>query len=60
MGEYIQFPEDEEAVLYTMNKCGNPEYSASYFCHKCACFGNYTSFLDIASGMIELWFKIDP
>lgn len=51
----------KEAVLYTRNRCGNPEYSASYFCRKCAWFGNYTTFLDTPPGFVvmgELWFKI--
>ena len=48
----------KEAVLYTRNRCGNPEYSSSYFCCKCAWFGNYTTFLDTPPGMAELWFKI--
>ena len=48
----------KEAVLYTRNRCGDPEYSASYFCLKCAWFGNFTTFLDTPPGMAELWFKI--
>ena len=48
----------KEAVLYTRNRCGNPEYSASYFCRKCAWFGNYTTFLDTPPGMAELLLKI--
>ena len=48
----------KEAVLYTRNRCGNPEYSASYFCRKCDWFGNFTTFLDTPPGMAELLLKI--
>jgi len=48
----------KEDVSYTRNRCENPEYSSSYFCRKCAWFGNYTTFLDTPPGMAELWLKI--
>ena len=48
----------KKGILYTRNKCENPEYSSSYFCSNCAWFGNYTTFLDAPPGIVEFWLKI--